>query len=118
MSDTELTTVILVCGIIGAATFVLGSGENATENVWRKVKLLGAGVLHMLLSKDKKFVPGVSAFMFFEGLREQLKHLLLVIYLHCPYISTSSSSLGEQCRTCGTLAGALWAHLYHHKVVH
>lgn len=60
MSDTHLTTVILICGIIGAATFVLGSGDHAAENVWRKIRLTGVGALHMLLSEDKKLKVAVS----------------------------------------------------------
>ena len=55
MSDARLSTIILVCAVIGVGTYLTGSAEN----IWRKVKLTGIGAVHMLLSKDKKFKPQV-----------------------------------------------------------
>lgn len=61
MSETQLSTVVLACAVIGAITYVVTSGTGATaENIWRKVKLTGIGAFHMLLSKDKKFKAEVS----------------------------------------------------------
>eukprot|EP00903_Cladosiphon_okamuranus_P009286 g8860.t1 len=57
MSDVRLSTIILVCAAIGVGTYLTGSAEN----IWRKVKLTGTGVVHMLLSKDKRFKPAVDA---------------------------------------------------------
>ncbi len=55
MSEARLSTIILVCAAIGVGTYLTGSAEN----IWRKVKLVGVGAVHMLLSKDKKFKPEV-----------------------------------------------------------
>lgn len=63
MSDMQLSTVVLAFAAIGAATYVVSSGTGATaENIWRKVKLTCVGVLHMVLSKDKKFKPEVITY--------------------------------------------------------
>lgn len=60
MSEAKLSTVILVFTVVGVAAYVISSGPQAIENVWRKIKLIGFGTLHMLLSKDKRFKPEVS----------------------------------------------------------
>lgn len=60
MSETRLSTVILVCAVVGAATYVLSSGGAAAENIWRKARLLGIGAVHMLFSKDKRFKAEVG----------------------------------------------------------
>lgn len=67
MSGTNLSTVILVCGVIGVVTYVIGSGGGNAENIWRKVKLAGIGAVHMAFSKDKKFKAEVSVFFGWVG---------------------------------------------------
>ncbi|CAM9107379.1 unnamed protein product [Pylaiella littoralis] len=57
MSETRLSTIILVFAAIGVGTYLTGSAEN----IWRKAKLAGIGAVHMLLSKDKKFKPEVDS---------------------------------------------------------
>lgn len=61
MSEAKLSTVILVFTVVGVAAYVISSGPQAIENVWRKIKLVGFGTLHMLLSRDKRFKPEVSS---------------------------------------------------------
>lgn len=54
MSDTPLVGVVAVCIMMGAVTYLVGSGGGAVENIWRKARLAAIGALHMLFSKDKR----------------------------------------------------------------
>lgn len=60
MSEVRLSTVIMMCAVVGAVTYVINSRGGAAENIWRKVKLSSIGAVHMLFSKDKKFKPEVG----------------------------------------------------------
>lgn len=60
MSEAKLSTVILVFTVVGVVAYVISSGPQAIENVWRKIKLVGFGTLHILLSRDKRFKAEVS----------------------------------------------------------
>ena len=59
MSEVKLSTAILVCAVVGMATYVITKGGGSAENVWRKAKMLYFGAVHMLVSIDKRFKPEV-----------------------------------------------------------
>ncbi|CAM9128105.1 unnamed protein product [Ascophyllum nodosum] len=61
MSEVKLSTAILVCAVVGMATYVITKGGGSAENVWRKAKMLYFGAVHMLVSIDKRFKPEMDA---------------------------------------------------------